>query len=260
MRNRTIGGARLMNMTRTIIASVGMVVAGAGAHAGFFADFEAYSPGQRLQGVDGWKGWDNASSVAGLVSNSVAYDSDRSLMISGIAQSSTDAVHEFSGATSGSWTVSAMQYLGSGQAGSTYFILMNRYQDNGNNNNAYWSTQLRFDLSAGRVYDDFRGGSVAISTNAWAAIRVDINLAANTVKHYYNDMLISSGTWSTGSASKSALAAIDLYTGARNVAYYDDLTVSSASELSSAARVPAQGALATMAIGGLLLMPRRRRK
>ncbi|MBL8876373.1 MAG: hypothetical protein JNM86_11315 [Phycisphaerae bacterium] len=249
-----------MTNTRNIIAAIGIAAVGTIAQAGYFADFEAYKPGQRLQGVDGWKGWDNVSNVAGLVSDKVTYESDRSLMVTGIDQASTDAVREFSGATSGSWSVSAMQYLGSGQGGSTYFILMNRYQDKANNNNAFWSTQLRFDLAAGKVYDDFRGGSASIAMNEWASIRVDINLTANTVKHFYNDILISSGTWSTGSASKGALAAIDLYTGDKNVAYYDNLTVSSASELSSAARVPAQGALATMAIGGLLLMPRRRRR
>lgn len=228
------------------------------ASAGFFADFEKYAPNQRMQGVDGWKGWDNASSVAGLVSSSVAYDSDRSLRISGTAQASTDAVHEFSGATSGVWTVSAMQYLGSGQKGSTYFILMNKYNENANNNNAFWSTQLRFDLAAGRVYDDLRGGSASIVTNQWASIRVDVDLTQNTVKHYYNDILISSGTWTTGSASKKAIAALDLYTGAKNDAYYDDISISSRSEMSEM-RIPAQGSIATMAVAGFLMMPRRRR-
>ncbi|MGH7244481.1 MAG: hypothetical protein ACREJD_13805 [Phycisphaerales bacterium] len=248
-----------MKTIRNIVAGAGFVAVGAVAQAGFFADFEAYSPGQRLQGVDGWKGWDNVSSVAGLASSSVAFDSDRSLMVSGIAQSSTDAVHQFSGATSGSWSVSAMQYLGSGQGGSTYFILMNRYADGGNYDSAMWSTELRFDLGAGRVYDDFRGGSVAIATDEWAAIRVDINLTANTVKSYYNDILISDGSWTRGGSSSNALAAIDLYTGEHNVAYYDDVSVSNGSDF-NATRIPAQGALATMAVAGLVMMPRRRRK
>lgn len=248
-----------MKTVRNIAAMTGAAAICSIASAGFFADFETYSPNQRLQGVDGWKGWDNASSVAGLVSSSMAYDSDRSLRISGTAQSTTDAVHEFTGATSGVWTVSAMQYLGAGQSGSTYFILMNKYNDNANNNNAFWSTQLRFDLGAGRVYDDYRGGSVALVTNEWVSIRVDIDLTHNTVKHYYNDILISSGTWSTGSASKSAIAAVDLYTGARNDAYYDDFSVSSRSEM-NAARIPAQGSIAMVAVAGLCVMPRRRRK
>lgn len=249
-----------MKVTRNILAIAGLAALGTMARAEFFGDFETYKPGQRLQSVGGWKGWDNVSKVAGLVSQSVAYDSDRSIMITGIAQSSTDAVRQIAGATSGAWSVSAMQYLGANQKGSTYFILMNKYADGKNNNAASWSTQLRFDLAAGRVYDDFRGGSVAISTNAWASIRVDIDLTANTVKHFYNDMLISQGTWTRGAASANALAAINLYTGAKNAAYYDNVAVSSSSDFSSAARVLAQGALATMAVGGLLVMPRRRRK
>jgi hypothetical protein len=249
-----------MKVTRNIIAAVGLVAIATATQAGYFADFESLSGGQRMQGIDGWKGWDNVSKVAGLVSGSVAYESDRSIMISGIAQSTTDAVQQITGATSGAWSVSAMQYLGGNQSGSTYFILMNKYADGKNNNGASWSTQLRFDLAAGRVYDDFRGGSVAISANSWASIRVDIDLTANTVKHFYNEMLISQGTWTRGGASANALAAINLYTGAKNDAYYDNVTVSSASELSSAARVPAQGALVTMAVAGLIAMPRRRRK
>ncbi|MBX3390188.1 MAG: hypothetical protein KF691_12140 [Phycisphaeraceae bacterium] len=248
-----------MKTVRNIVAMTGAIAVCCAANAGFFADFETYAPNQRLQGVDGWKGWNNASTVAGLVSSSMAYDSDRSLRISGTAQSSTDAVHEFSGATSGVWTVSAMQYLGANQKGSTYFILMNKYNENANNNNAFWSTQLRFDLSAGRVYDDFRGGSASIVTNQWVSIRVDIDLTNNTVKHYYNDILISSGTWTTGSASKKAIASINLYTGAKNDAYYDDISIGSSSEF-SASRIPAQGSIATMAVAGLCMMPRRRRR
>lgn len=248
-----------MRTIRAIVAAAGLVVAGGAAHADFFTNFDSYSAGQRLQNVDGWKGWDNASGVAGLTSAAFSYSGTRSLQVTGTVQASTDAVHEFAGATSGAWTVSAMQYLGSGQSGSTYFILMNRYKDNGNNNSAFWSTQLRFDLSAGRVYDDFRGGSVAIATNQWASIRVDIDLTANTVKHYYNDMLISSGSWTTAPASKTTLAAVDLYTGAGNNAYYDNFAVFNTSDLSAAARIPAQGALATMAAGGLCMIPRRRR-
>ncbi|MBX3379687.1 MAG: hypothetical protein KF805_06305 [Phycisphaeraceae bacterium] len=248
-----------MKTIQAIAVVSGVIAASAAANAEFFANFDLYNSGLRLQSVDGWKGWDNASGVAGLASNAFAYSGSKSLQVTGTVQSTTDAVHQFAGATAGVWSVSAMQYLGSGQAGSTYFILMNKYADGANTNSASWSTQLRFDLGAGRVYDDFRGGSVALATNQWAAIRVDIDLTANTVKHFYNDMLISQGTWTRGASSANALAAIDLYTGAKNNAYYDNVSVSGSSDY-NVARIPAQGALATMAVAGLCMMPSRRRR
>lgn len=253
----TFGGAWIMKTIRNLMVIAGVMTACAGAHADFFADFESYGSNQKLSGVNGWKGWDNVSSYAGTVSNSVAYESSNSMKVTGIG-GATDAVQQFAGATSGVWTVSAMQYLGSGQGGSTYFILMNKYSDGGNSNAQSWSTQLRFDLGSGRVYDDFRGGSVAIAMDEWASIRVDINLTANTVKHYYNDTLISSGSWTRGGASVKALAAIDLYSGDQNAAYYDDIAVESAASM-SVSRVPGPGALATAGLAGLLVMPRRRR-
>lgn len=248
-----------MNTIRMMVTGAAILGACASARADFFADFDSYASGARLQGVDGWKGWDNVPAVAGMVSNSVAYDGANSLKVSAGGGGYTDAVHQFSGVSSNTWSVSAMQYLGAGQGGSTYFILMNKYSDGGNNNGQFWSTQLRFDLGAGRVYDDIRGGSVAIVTNQWAAIRVDINFATNTVKSYYNNALISSGAWTRGGASALSLAAIDLYTGDANTAYYDDVAVSDLSAL-SVTRVPAPGAVVTAGLAGALVLPIRRRR
>jgi hypothetical protein len=215
------------------------------ASADFAAQFDAYLAGTRLQNVDGWKGWDNVAGHAGIVSNDFFYTGDSSLKIQGY----TDAVRTFSGVSSGLWSVSAKQYIPGGQGGLSYLILMNRYVDGGNTDAGMWSTQLRFDLAAGLVHDDFRGGSVPIVTNQWGDVRVDVDLTANTVRSYYNNQLISSGSWTTSGSSARAVAAIDLYSADNNSVYYDNVSLTG---------VPSPGGVVLGATGLFLLLRRSR--
>ncbi len=243
-----------MSTAKMIVIAAGIASGSLAASAGFFADFDSYSNGQKLSALGGWKGWDNVASAAGVVSSLQSYSGANSIRITRY----TDAVHEFSGATSGIWTLTAKQYIGSGQSGSTYFIVMNQYKDGANNNSGMWSTQLRFDLTGGRVYDDFRGGSVAITTNTWATVKANIDLGANTVKYYYNNTLLSQGTWTRSGSSARAIAALDLYSGEANTAYYDDISLIGPGEAASSF-IPTPGALAMTSLAGLCVLPRRRR-
>lgn len=238
---------------RNVLATCAVIsTVGASASATMISTFDSYTNGQALHNVDGWKGWNNVSSVAGLVSSTRAYSGTNSIAI---GPGNTDAVNLVQAATSGTWNITAMQYIASGQTGLTYFILMNRYQDNGNSSSDYWSVQLKFDLSGGTVRDDFRGGSVAIQYNAWVPIQVQINLDANTVSQYYNGTLVASGSWRRGSGSLKAIQALDLYNNGSNTTYYDDVTVQPA----VSPNVPAPGAIATTGLAMLLLAPRRKR-
>lgn len=210
--------------------AVGLIAAGlvgvlgcSSAQGAFMSSLESVSAGGSANGVEGWKGWDNVASSAGSVSSAFSFSGSNSLLVTGY----TDAVQEFSGITSGAWSVTARQYIAAGQSGLTYFILMNKYADGANYDSGGWSTQLRFDLAAGRVYDDFRGGSLAIATGQWSEVRVDIDLLANTVKHYYNGSLLSSGSWTRSGSSALALAAMDLYSADCNFTYYDAVSVAS---------------------------------
>lgn len=230
---------------RGLTAALTLALAGS-ASADFAAQFDSYITGTQLQNVDGWKGWDNVSSSAGLVSSDFFFTGTNSLKVHGY----TDAVQTFSGVDSGVWSLSAKQYIPGGQAGQSYFILMNRYVDGGNSDSGMWSTQLRFDLAAGQVYDDFRGGSLAIATDQWADIRIDINLTANTVQSYYNNQLLSSGSWTTSGTSALALAAVDLYSAENNSAYYDNLSLTG---------VPTPGG-AAIGMAGLFVLLRRKRE
>lgn len=230
---------------RGLTTALALALAGT-ASADFAAQFDSYITGTQLQNVDGWKGWDNVGSSAGLVSNDFFFTGTNSLKVHGY----TDAVQTFSGVDSGIWSLSAKQYIASGQSGLTYFILMNRYVDGANNDSGMWSTQLRFDLGAGLVYDDFRGGSLAIAANQWADIRIDINLTANTVQSYYNNQLLSAGSWTTSGTSALALAAVDLYSADNNSAYYDNMALTG---------VPTPGG-AAIGMAGLIVVLRRKRE
>ena len=234
-------------MTRhaMMMLSVGAILATTGAaHGAFMSDFEAYATGTELQDVGGWKGWDNVASSAGVVSDQYAYSGSGSVQIHGY----TDAVREYAGITSGVWTLSMKQYIPSGQSGLQYAIVMNRYVDGGNSNAGSWSTQLKFDLGAGTVRDDFRGGSAPIVTDQWVDMRLDVDLDANVVSSYYNGALISSGSWTRNGASLLAISALDLYSASDNYAYYDDIALTSS--------VPTPGAPALALCGLIFLVPR----
>lgn len=229
-----------------------IAAASCSARASFVSNFDSYSDGQSLHNVDGWKGWDNVSSVAGTASSTRSYSGMNSLQI---GPGHTDAVHAVSGATSGVWNLTAMQYIASGQSGLTYIILMNRYLDGQNNNSDYWSVQLKFDVASGIVSDDLRGGSAAIFFNAWVPIQIQVNLNANTVSQYYNGTLVASGAWKRGASLLNALQAVDLYNSGSNTAHYDDVSVQAA----VSPNVPAPGAIATTGLAMLLMVPRRKR-
>lgn len=229
-----------------------MAAAAAYARASFVSNFDSYANGQALNNVDGWKGWDNVSSVAGVVSSTRSFSGPNALQV---GPGNTDAVREVSGATSGVWNFTAMQYIASGQTGLTYLILMNRYLDGQNNSSDYWSVQLKFDVGAGTVVDDLRGGSVALQFNAWVPIQIQVNLDANAVSQYYNGSLVASGAWKRGASSLRAFQAVDLYNSGGNAAYYDDVAVQAA----ASPFVPAPGAIATTGLAMVLLLHRRRR-
>lgn len=235
-----------MNRHAIITLSAGALLAVAStADAAFMSNFEAFSSGTALQNVGGWKGWDGVASAAGVVSDLYAYAGSGSLEVHGY----TDAVRQYAGITSGVWSLDMKQYIPSGQTGLTYVIVMNDYIDGGNTNSGQWSTQLKFDLGAGTVHDDFRAGTLPIVTDQWADVRIDVDLDADTVSSYYNGALISAGTWTRNGVSQLAVSALDLYSNADNYAYYDNVALTRIS-------VPSPGAPALCLFGTVLLLPR----
>jgi len=181
----------------------------------FFEDFESYEAGTDLHGQGGWKGWQNTASAGSPASNVRAFSGTNSVEIIG----SADLVHEFD-VTGGVVTLSAMQYIPSGTAGTTYFILMNQYDDPGATLD--WSVQTNFDLAAGVVHFD-GGATAAIVYDKWVEVKCVIDLNNNSVKNYYNGVLGATNQWDD--SAHPTLQAIDLFGNGASSVWYDDLMV-----------------------------------
>lgn len=234
-----------MNL-RAVVCAIAAAGLAPAALAQWSDNFDAYPAGS-IEGRGGWTGWDAAPSAAGEVSSRFARSGPNSQSISGVM----DSVHEYPGITSGLWTYTTWQYIPSTFTGSTYFILMNRYAPGAAHVDGDWSVELQFIGDSGLIIDDLRtgGGPVSFVRDAWAEIRVDFDLTANTISQFYNGSLIASGTWSSTPASALALAAVDLYAGTGNAVYYDDMSV---------APIPAPASIALTGAAGLIALRRRR--
>ena len=231
--------SRVLKMGLMVVAVLAMVVTSVNG-AGFFDGFEAYDVGSSLQDQGGWKGWDNNPAGAADVSDAVAYAGTKSVEIAGAA----DLVHEFD-VTGGQWTVSTMQYIPGNAPGTTYYILMDEYNDLVG---PYaWAKQLQFNLADNtvRTVNDAIE-NVSLVRDAWVEIRVEADLDSNLADVYYNDTLLSSAAW----GANPSIAAIDLFANGATAVYYDNVAV----------RVPEPATLTllVMAALGLLVVARRR--
>ena len=194
------------------VASLGSV---ASAQA-FMDDFESYAPGTDLQNVGGWKGWDGSAGASAPVSDAFAYSGSNSVEI--IA--SADLVHEFDVA-GGKWVFSAMSYIPSGTSGTSYFIVLNSYDDGANQD---WSVQTLLNLADGTLNSYYVAGSdIPIIYDEWVEMKLIIDLDLNTVDEYYGGTLFASHTWDDDGGAVGTIGAVDLYGNNASSVYYDDI-------------------------------------
>ncbi len=209
-------------MKRQIIAAALIVLSslvGSSWASEFAEDFESYSVWAGMHGQGGWKGWNNASAADAMISNLYSYSGRQSVEILG----ASDLVHEFR-LSGGKWVLTAMQYIPSESRGSTYFILLNTYNDGGPHD---WSVQTEFNLETGAItpFGGATGSGTRIVYDQWIEIREVIDLTANTVEEYYNDVLIATREWDD--TANGTLQAIDLYGNAASSVFYDDIKIDS---------------------------------
>ncbi|HEY5912623.1 MAG TPA: hypothetical protein VJA21_18635 [Verrucomicrobiae bacterium] len=206
---------------RSLISAVAAcwLIAAGTAEAQWSENFDGYAAGSQMHGQGGWAGWDNAPAAGALVSSAQAYSAPNSVAITG----GSDLVHQYSGYTSGVWVYRARQYIPSSlTAGSTYFILLNRYAPSGANNS--WSIQTVFDLAANTFHDENGTSSTnAIVRNTWVELAYEIDLTHNTVKCFYNNVLFATHAWQSGGVN--AIGAVDLYANNVGPVYYDNLSL-----------------------------------
>ncbi|MFZ0546879.1 MAG: hypothetical protein WAM60_15640 [Candidatus Promineifilaceae bacterium] len=186
-------------------------------------NFDSYSTGMDLHGVGGWKGWGDVPSASASTTSDQARSTPNSVEIMG----ASDLVHEYSTA-SGKWVYTAWQYIPGNMTGTTYFIMLNRYDDACVDCN--WSVEVQFDSISGTMIDD--GGTAMPQpyiTDQWVEIRIEIDLDADTQDFYYNGLLFYSGTWNgyvTGAGTGSnVIANVDLFANGATSVYYDDMSL-----------------------------------
>jgi len=198
--------------------------AGKGPELADWSDnFDSYPTDTQLQGVGGWKGWGNDPAAAGYTRDEQARSTPNSIEVVNF----TDAVHEYTGSTSGVWHYTAWQYIPTGSTGESYFILLNQYDDSGATNN--WSTQVNFNSNLNLVVaeGEAAGAQLPLVRDQWMQIRVEIDLVNDIQKFYYGDDLLYESTWTDGMSGGGILniAAVDLWGNGASAVYYDDLSL-----------------------------------
>lgn len=234
-------------MRRAIFLSVAVIaIAPAAAMAQSWSDdFDSYANGTDLHGVSNWTGWWGDPAATAFVSNAQSLSAPHSVDING----PSDLVAMWSEFTSGQWTFSAMQYIPDGSTGSTFFLMLNTYDNTPNNNS--WSVQLVFDNALGTVQSQGNGPdpTAPIVYDAWTEIRVEIDLDADTQDIYYAGALLDSQPWSNGVSGSGVteIAALDLFANGASPVYYDNLSL-----------VPEPASCLLVLLGAGLMLRRRR--
>jgi len=189
-------------------------------------NFDSYTLGP-LHGQGGWEAWDNNPETTGYVVDDPSYSPSNSAEISWYGDISTDIVYQFSGISSGTWNLTAMQYVPSDMEGISAFLLLNTYHHGGPYS---WSLQLAVSAIEGLIYDfNNYDDSLPLVTDDWAEIRVEIDFEADIQTVYYNGDELLSKSWVDGASGGGAknLACIDLYADEvySSAVYYDDFTL-----------------------------------
>jgi subtilisin family serine protease len=198
---------------------------------GFFENFDSYATGSEIHGQGGWKGWQNDPAAGATVVDTQSVSTPNSIEIEG----ASDLIHEFSGYTSGAWTITAKQFIPAGFSGQSYFIFENVYSDT-DLSIISWSTQVIFDSATGMVSNEASGanpGSVPMVTGQWVDLRLDVDLDNDLQTFWYNGTQVYSGSWTQQFPSQAVpgilnIGAIDLFANGATAVYYDNIQIAPA--------------------------------
>lgn len=207
-----------------LITSASLTLAGSSwAQTPWNDDFESYSVGTALFDVNGWSAWFNNAAYAGIVSDTEARSGANSMQVDPLLGG---PVYQLSDFISGAWTVKLSQYAPSALTSlPPHVSVMNTYAHRGG---GIWAVQIACEPSTGLVVDKLRPESNVINVrwDEWVEIRIDVDLDFNTVKIYYDGILLSEGVY-TVNGGAIEIAALNLWTQrfSGSPVYYDDIVL-----------------------------------
>ena len=219
---------------KTLALSAGLapvlILAGSASAGGTdFADnFDSYSNGQGVVGMNGWESWcgtgenANASNVfSNSPPNSLHTDS-----FDDIVQDTDE-----NALTSGQWVLEFNHYVDGAATGVTFIIGLNSYCNTTNN----WSLQLAFDADQNIVEAQGPFGGMggneqtALIRDQWVPVRVEIDLDNDLQDIYYNNqLLVDDRSWSNGVSNNGqgivAISCFDFFSnGSIEGSFFDDV-------------------------------------
>jgi hypothetical protein len=207
-----------MKHTITYLCSALLALAVPASAQAYSDNFDTYTNGQILNGVNGWKGWDNVAAAAGIVSNARRFSLPNSMQCS----NGVDAIRPVTGVTSGKWFLTLKQRVASGDLtnGNVYVIGNNDYNDGGP---YVWSIQVAA-LPGGLVNDDLRPGNfLPLGVDRWVEYRFEIDLTNNQLTTYYDGQRLSQGQYAIGANDPVEYENLDLYS-AGGTCFFDDVS------------------------------------
>lgn len=189
-----------------------------------FSDgFDTYAAGSQMHGQGGWKGWNNDPAFGALVTAAQHSSPPHAVDIMG----PSDLVHEFAGAVSGRWTLTAWQFLPSTTIDCQLFIVLNTYGDELPDVEKNWSTQVEFDgnIDVGVIQPD--NIAFLLQPDTWVPLRLEVDLDADTQTFFYDNQEVYTWSWTNGTTGGGALniAAVDLFANGAGSVYYDDISL-----------------------------------
>jgi hypothetical protein len=179
----------------------------------YFENFDSHNVGTNMHSVEGWEGWYGDENVGGFVTDEQAYSGNRSLRFT----RPVDACPYWDKITSGSWTLTTMQYVPStASSGDAYYGVLHSYQQS-TAGSAGWITEVISDFAAGDVRISGEDTArVPLVRDAWAEIRTELNFDSQVASFYYNGALL-------GTREATGLAGFDLWANSDDVMYFDDI-------------------------------------
>jgi len=191
-------------------------------------DFNSYAAGEPLHGQGRWEAWDLDTLLSPYVSDSESRSNPNSVELSYLNHFTwSDIVHLFYGVNSGKWTVFAWWFLPLDFDGCSAFVLLNKYEHNGNHQIPQdCSVVIVADSSINEIYDNNGEGKLSLIRDEWIELRVEIDFDLDSYDVYYNNTLLGSETW-TGTGGQKNLACIDLCNDWKesNETYFDDISL-----------------------------------